>query len=98
LECPCGDSDEHEINVFVYKGIPLKSAKRRYPVAKGKSDYRYLDYKKALAYLDSGFAFNNQEKASSLREGDSAFASMSEGQIELYQNTRAEIVKGICRE
>lgn len=98
LECPCGDSDEHEIKVVVYKGIPLKLVKRKYPVTKGKSDYRYLDYKKAVTYLDSGISFNNQEKAASLKEGDSTFASMSEGLVERYQKTRAEIVKGVCRE
>jgi hypothetical protein len=43
--------DDTEISVAVYRGIDLKEVKARFPTVKGKSDYRYVEYSKALAYL-----------------------------------------------
>jgi hypothetical protein len=40
-----------EVKVVVYRKIPLKEVKRRYPVIEGKQDYRYLEYQAALDLL-----------------------------------------------
>ena len=51
-----GDSrpgKHHEIKVIVYRNITLKKVKNLYPVIKeNKQDYRYLEYQKAIDYLD----------------------------------------------
>lgn len=51
-----GDSDPRSrcnIHVVVYRGISLEKVKRMYPVRKEiNQDFRYLEYSKAMAYLD----------------------------------------------
>lgn len=51
-----GDSDPNSIDnveVVVYRNISLEAVKKLYPVnEKTKSDYRYLEYKTALDYLN----------------------------------------------
>jgi hypothetical protein len=50
-----GDSDsrEYPIKVIVYKDLPEEKVKRAFPVNPEKQmDYRYVEYGKALVYLD----------------------------------------------
>jgi hypothetical protein len=53
---PHGSSDPMQIDdikVVVYHRVSLAHIQQRYPVLKGKQDYRYLDYPTALHYLDT---------------------------------------------
>jgi hypothetical protein len=50
-----GDSrpKKYDIKVVVYKDTPLETVKKNYPVIPEKrQDYRYLEYKAALQYLN----------------------------------------------
>jgi hypothetical protein len=43
--------DDVDINVVVYRGIELAEVKKQFPVVKGKSDYRYVEYTRAVRFL-----------------------------------------------
>jgi len=55
---PCGDPDpqySYDIKVVVYRDIPLEKVKQLYQVRKERNqDYRYLEYPKAMEYLNKG--------------------------------------------
>ena len=57
-----GDSDpntKYDIKVIVYRDIPLANIKKLYPVIKEKKqDYRYLEYAKAIDYLNDNIKEN----------------------------------------
>jgi hypothetical protein len=51
-----GSSNPHErydIKIVVYRDIPLKQIQQKYPVVKGKQDYRYLEYSLAIKHLET---------------------------------------------
>jgi hypothetical protein len=55
---PCGGScvgeDYRPVNVVVYRDVSLDAVQAAYPVIPEKNqDYRYLEYKQALDYLNS---------------------------------------------
>src|SRR6185503_18691104 len=41
------------VKVVVYRGVSLDHAKRRFPVVRGVADYRYVEYGRALRYLEA---------------------------------------------
>ncbi|MCI5146157.1 MAG: hypothetical protein D3923_11665 [Candidatus Electrothrix sp. AR3] len=60
-----GDSDPattDDIKVAVYRDIPIAEAQKNYPVdPEKKRDVRYLEYQKALGFLDEKIGENVQE-------------------------------------
>ncbi len=55
----------HDVKVVVYKSMPLEEIKKRYPVDPGeKRDFRYLEYRKALDYLNEKIEENVIEDVS----------------------------------
>lgn len=61
-----GDSNpktHYDVKVVVYRNILLEKVKKLYPVkSEKKQDYRYLEYQKALNYLDYNIASLNDWK------------------------------------
>lgn len=57
-----GDSDptvRYDITVAVYRNVPLAEVKAKYSVEPGlEKDVRYLEYQKALGFLDEKIAEN----------------------------------------
>jgi hypothetical protein len=45
--------DDVDIKVVVYRGIELEKVRKQFPVLRGKSDYRYLDYARAIQFLQA---------------------------------------------
>jgi len=43
--------DDVDIKVVVYRNIQLEEVKKEFPVITGKSDYRYLEYDRAIQVL-----------------------------------------------
>lgn len=66
-----GDSDPRsrcDIKVVVYRDVPLERVKLMFPVRKEKNqDFRYLEYSKALEYLDKGIKETRDEEVSILK-------------------------------
>ncbi len=60
-----GDSDPatvYPVKVAVYRSIPLTEVEQRHPVEpEQKKDFRYLEYQRALRFLDEKIAENIQE-------------------------------------
>ena len=44
--------DDVDVKVVVYRGIELEKVRKQFPVIKGKSDYRYLEYARAIQFLE----------------------------------------------
>jgi hypothetical protein len=43
--------DDVDIRVVVYRGIELAEVRKQFPVVRGKSDYRYVEYTRAVRFL-----------------------------------------------
>lgn len=43
--------DDVWIKVVVYRGVELEEVKKQFPVLRGKSDYRYVEYGRAVQFL-----------------------------------------------
>jgi hypothetical protein len=43
--------DDVDIKVVVYRGVELEELRKQFPVVQGKSDYRYLEYARAIQFL-----------------------------------------------
>ncbi|RWX47194.1 hypothetical protein H206_02506 [Candidatus Electrothrix aarhusensis] len=60
-----GDSDAaavYPVKVAVYRDIPVTEVEQKYPVEpEQKKDFRYLEYQRALDFLDEKIAENIQE-------------------------------------
>ncbi|HSP62367.1 MAG TPA: hypothetical protein VLQ90_05225 [Pyrinomonadaceae bacterium] len=57
--------DNVDINVVIYRGLDLAEVKRRYPVVRGKSDYRYAEYARAIEFFEKSI-----REAESYKDGD----------------------------
>lgn len=44
--------DDVDIKVVVYRGVALEEVRKQFPVVRGKSDYRYLEYARAVRFLE----------------------------------------------
>jgi len=43
--------DDVDIKVVVYRGVALEEVRKQFPVVRGKSDYRYLEYARSIQFL-----------------------------------------------
>ena len=57
-----GPAAIYPVKVAVYRDIPVTEVEQRYPVKpEQKKDFRYLEYQRALRFLDEKIAENVQE-------------------------------------
>lgn len=45
--------DDVDIKVVVFRGIELEKVRKQFPVLRGKSDYRYVEYALAIQFLQA---------------------------------------------
>jgi hypothetical protein len=88
-----GDPDprkRYDIKVVVYKDISLEKVEKSYPVSKDTNqDYRYVEYRDALEYLDAQLGqIEEFREEDSARGDDALFAQLTFRLLE----TRKEIV------
>lgn len=57
--------DDVEIKVVVYRGVGLEEVKKQFPVLRGKSDYRYVEYGRAVQFLHE-----NMKQVENYKEAD----------------------------
>jgi hypothetical protein len=48
--------DDVDINVVVYRGVELAEVRKQFPSVRGKSDYRYVEYTRAVRFLQENVA------------------------------------------
>jgi hypothetical protein len=45
--------DDVAVKVVIYRGVSPAEVQKQFPTRRGQSDYRYLEYDRAVAYLNS---------------------------------------------
>lgn len=45
--------DDVDVKVVVYRGVALETVQKQFPVLRGKSDYRYVEYARAIQFLQT---------------------------------------------
>jgi hypothetical protein len=84
--CGCAEpGDEFDIRVVVYRGRELADVQAAYPTAPNLSDYRYVSYDAAVAYLDKELA----DLGNPTEQDDPIMHKLAER----LHATRADIVK-----
>ena len=77
-----------EIKVVVYRNVDLAMVKKTYPELGGKFVYRYVEYSRAIDYLDKRIeelkANNNQE---------TEYSELEKQLISEYEHSRARIIE-----
>lgn len=63
--------DDVDIKVVVYRGVELEELRKQFPVIKGKSDYRYLEYARAIQFLEEQAKIVESYKKKEPEEDDS---------------------------
>jgi hypothetical protein len=86
--------DDVAVRVVVYKGVSVTRVRRAYPVVKGRSDYRYVGYGRALRFLDRQIAELEGWKKG---ERDADSVKTWEDLLTTLKNTRAAIIWGLGR-
>lgn len=85
--------DDVEVKVVVYRGVRLGRVKAAYPVVRGRGDYRYVEYGRALRFLDRKIEELEEQK----REGaDADSVKLSEELLATLKGTRAAIVRALA--
>lgn len=84
--------DDVAVKVVVYRGVRPGKVKAAYPVVRGRGDYRYVVYGRALRYLDRNIKELEDERGD---ESGPDSVKMREGLIATLKNTRAAIVRGL---
>lgn len=86
--------DDVEVKVVVYRGLRPGKVRAAYPVVRGRSDYRYVEYGRALRFLDGKIAeLEGWKKA----ERDADSVKTWEDLLATLKNTRAAIIRGLGR-
>jgi hypothetical protein len=62
--------DDVPVQVVVYRDMKLEQVRKQFPVVKGKSDHRYLEYHRAIAFLDEKLKEVEQSKQQSETEDE----------------------------
>ena len=82
--------DDVAVRVVVYKGVSVTRVRRAYPVVRGRSDYRYVEYGRALRFLDRQIAELEGWKKG---ERDADSVKTREELLNTLKNTRAAITR-----
>ena len=85
--------DDVDVKVVVYRGVRLGRVKAAYPVVRGRSDYRYVEYGRALRFLDRKIEELEEQK----REGASPDSvKLWEELLATLKGTKAALVRALA--
>ena len=85
---PDDPNGSDDVKVVIYRNIDLATVKKTYPVLVGKSDYRYLEYSVAMAFLEKRI-----EELKVDKDRDPEYSRLKEQLISEYEQTRAQIIE-----
>jgi len=77
-----------DVKVVIYRNIDLPTVKRTYPIFKGKSDYRYIEYSEAMDFLEKRI-----EELKADQDRVPEYRQLNEELISEYEHTKAKIVE-----
>jgi len=82
--------DDVGVQVVVYRGVSPEQIRERYPVIRGRSDYRHVEYREAVRYLDRRIA-----DAKELGEEDGGGQEMWADISARLSDTRRRIIEAL---
>ncbi len=85
---PDDPNGSDDVKVVIYRNIDLATVKKTYPVLVGKSDYRYLEYSVAMAFLEKRI-----EELKVDKDRDPEYSRLKKQLISEYEQTRAQIIE-----
>jgi|SRR5215813_8187187 len=77
-----------DVKVVIYRNIDLTTVKKTYPIFAGKSDYRYIEYREAMDFLEKRI-----EELKANQDRYPQYRKLNEELISDYEETRAKIVE-----
>jgi hypothetical protein len=77
-----------DVRIVIYRNVDLPTVKRTYPVLKGKSDYRYIEYREAVEFLEKRI-----DELRTDQERDAEISKLNEELISEYEQTKAQIIE-----
>lgn len=80
------EDHEYNIKIVVYKGMDLDTVKKTYPVIKDKRDYRYVECRKAIRFLEKTIKFCKEGIAA-----DDSLKGADEGTVRTLRATLSKI-------
>lgn len=84
--------DDVDVKVVVYRGVELEEVKKRYPVVPGKSDYRHVEYSRAIQFLDESIGEVEGYKDDGQDAGE---IKMWDELLSTLKNTRSAIIENL---
>jgi hypothetical protein len=93
---PDNPSDFDKIFVVVYKDIGLAIIKKKYPVVKPISDFRYVDFSAAMNFIDSKVIEWNQSKKAASKSNDESAIVLYDDLIQQYKKLKLRIKTSLC--
>ncbi len=85
---PDDPNGRDDVKVVIYRNIDLPTVKRTYPIFKGKSDYRYIEYSEAMDFLEKRI-----EELKADQDRVPEYRQLNEELISEYEHTKAKIVE-----
>jgi hypothetical protein len=77
-----------DVKIVIYRNVDLPTVKKTYPVFKGKSDYRYVEYSEAMDFLEKRI-----EELKTDRDRGHEYSKLKEESISEYEQTKAKIIE-----
>jgi hypothetical protein len=84
--------DDVDVKVVVYRGVNLAKVKGAYPVVRGQSDYRYVEYDRAMRFLNAQISELERHKK---EEPEARLAKMWDDLIMRLKKTKAAITMSL---
>ena len=88
---PPGPDDPNgrdDVKVVIYRNIDLPTVKRTYPIFKGKSDYRYIEYREVMDFLEK-----RMEELKADQDRDPEHRRLNKELISEYEQTKDKIIE-----
>jgi hypothetical protein len=82
------DDPRDDLQVVVYRNVDLATVKRTYPELGGKYVYRYVEYSRAVDYLDKQI-----EELKANNDRDAEYGTFKEKLISKYEQSRSRIIE-----
>jgi len=85
---PDDPNGRDDVKVVIYRNVDLPTVKRTYPIFKGKSDYRYIEYREVMDFLDK-----SMEELKADQDRDPEHRRLNKELISEYEQTKDKIIE-----
>ena len=85
---PDDPNGRDDVKVVIYRNVDLPTVKRTYPIFKGKSDYRYIEYREVMDFLEK-----RMEELKADQDRDPEHRRLNKELISEYEQTKDKIIE-----